>query len=312
MIDGSDRYSPEEMEAIRRAIAPPPPSPPAEVFGSPDAALPEYLKAFWKLSDLNRPLFERLSQDPWVKLFSLYAFFPGVQERLRADNPIPELELTGRTRGWVGILRFEDAGLVIKPLQNSREPEVARIAGELGVGPAQHSSLPGYLTEATVAGVFFTELPPERQGSEVMTGVGRSLGRMFRRLHDAGIYYNDASIADPEGRSHLLIDEAGSCKLIDFGVSLLLDRHPDFSTEEVHNFVRTLPMYRIFAGMADSRDQMDDFLHDYRARLARASKEEIMARDLTFIQQGLGIAAKIMGQEIEEPLRNGFLAAYRT
>ena len=312
MIDGSDRYSPKEIGAIRRAIAPPPPSPPAEVFGSPDAALPEYLKAFWKLSDLDRPLFERLSQDPWVKLFSLYAFFPQVQERLRTGNPIPQFELTGRTRGRVGVLRFEDSGLVIKPLQSSREPEITRIAGELGVGPAQHSSLPGYLTEEKVEGVFFPELPPDRRGDDVMKAVGRSLGRLLRRLHDAGIYYNDASISDPEGRSHLIVDEAGGCKLIDFRASLLLDRHPEFSIEEVHNFVRTLPMYRIFVGMAGSRGEVDGFLEDYRVRLGRAPKEEILARDLTFVQQGLGIVAKMMGQEIVEPLRNGFLAAYRT
>lgn len=308
MVNAKDRYSVAELEAIRRAIAPPPPSPPNEVLG---AALPEHLKAFWKLSDLDRPLFERLSQDPWVKLFSLYAFFPGVQERLGVGSAIPELELTGRTRGRVAIMRFQDAGLVIKPLQSSREPEVARIAGELGVGPAQLPSLPGYLTEETAKGVFFTDLPPERRSAESMEGLGRSLGSMFRRLHEAGIYYNDASISDPQGRSHLLVDEDGNCKLIDFGVSLLLDRHPDLSKEEVHNFVRTLPMYRIFAGMANGREELDGFLEDYRTKLARASKEEILARDLTFVQQGLGIAAKLLGEDISEPIRNGFLETYR-
>ena len=252
-------------------------------------------------------------KTPGVKLFSLYAFFPQVQERVQFSNPMPRFELTGRTMGRVGVLRFEDSSLVIKLLQSFREPEIARISGELVVGPAQHSSLPGYLTEEKVEGVLFPELPPDRRGSDVMKAVGGSLGRLLRRLHYSGIYYNynDASISDPEGRSHLNIDEAGGCKLIDFGVSLLLDRHPEFSIKEVHNFVRTLPMYRIFVGMVGSRGEVDGFLEDYRVRLGRVPKEEILARDLTFVQQGLEIAAKMMGQEIVEPLRNGFLAAYR-
>lgn len=117
----------------------------------------------------------------------------------------------------MGVLRFEDSSLVIKPLQSFRESEIARIAGELGFGPAQHSSLPGYLTEEKVEGGLFPEVPPDRRGSDVMKAVGRSLGRLLRRLHDAGIYYYDASISNPEGRSHLIVDETGGCTLIDFG-----------------------------------------------------------------------------------------------
>ena len=301
-------YSCTELEAVRRAIAPLAPPPP-ELFGAETPPVP--LRVFWKLLDLDPPLFRRLSRDPWVQALSHYAFFPEVYRRRRPGGEIPALEVTGRTRGPVAIIRFPDITLVIKPLQNSREDRIAGTAGELDAGPLQRPSLPGYLTEDLAMGTLFTELPPERRSYEMMEVVGRSLGGIFRRLHDAGIYYNDASVADPEGRSHLYVDETGRCTLVDFGVSLLLDRHPDLSLEEVHNFVRTLPMYRVFAGMAGSRVEMTSFLEEYRGRLARVSKEEIMARDLQFVAQGLSLAARRIGGENAEAVRDGFWAGYR-
>ena len=304
----TNEYSETELAAIRRAIAPPPPPAPVDVLGLED--WPQYVKPFWKLADLERDLFRRLAEDPWVEALSLYAFFPPTLAQRVDGGPIPAVEYTGRTRGQVAIVRLERATVVIKPYQSAREGEVAAIAGDLGVGPRQLPSLPGYLTEEFAEGDFFTSLPPERRGAAEMEGVGRSLGAMFRRLHDAGIYYNDASLSDPEGRSHLIVDRDGGCLLIDFGVSLLLDRHPEYTREEVHNFVRTLPMYRVFAGMAQDRDEMTGFLNDFRGRMAQATREEIMGRDLQFVQQGLSIAARRMGEGIIAPIRGGFLEGY--
>ncbi len=300
-------YSETELAAVWRAIAPPPPAAPP----MPEEQPPEWMRPFWKLTGLEPELYRRLAGDPWVEALSLYAFFPPVLEWREQGRPIPELLLTGRTRGPVAVLRCGGEAVAIKPFQNSREDEIARIAASVGAGPAQLSSLPGYLTERFAEGAFFTGLPPERRDGATMRAVGLALGRMLRRLHDAGVYYNDASLADPEGRSHLIVADDGGCTLIDFGVSLLLDHHPEYSREEVHNFARTLPMYRIFAGMADSRAEMDDFLREYRSRMAQAGRQDILARDLKFVQQGLSIAARRMGQDIIAPLRDGFLEGYR-
>ena len=273
--------------------------------------MPEWMRPFWKLVDLEPELFVQLTVDPWVEALSHYAFFPPVLEWRQQGRPIPALRMTGRTRGPVAILRSEGEHLAIKPFQNSREDEIAGIAASVGVGPEQFPSIPGYLTERFADGVFFTDLPPDRRDSDTMRAVGLQLGGMLRRLHGAGIYYNDATLADPEGRSHLFVADDGGCTLIDFGVSLLLDRHPDYTREEVHNFVRTLPMYRIFAGMADDRTEMDDFLREYGRQMAQARPGDILARDLKFAQQGLSIAGQRLGREIIAPLRDGFLEAYR-
>ena len=304
-------YSETELAAIRRAVAPPPSPPPAEFAGVMGTLPPDWMQPFWKLSDLEPALFIRVSEDPWVMALAQYAFFPPVVAWREEGRPIPSRAMTGRTRGPVAVLRSGDEAIAIKPFQNSREDEIARVAASVGAGPAQYPSLPGYLAERFAAGVFFTDLPPERRDAGAMRSVGHALGGMLRRLHDAGVYYNDASLSDPEGRSHLILDDDGNCTLIDFGVSLLLDRHPEYTREEVHNFVRTLPMYRIFAGMADSRAEMDDFLREYGRQMARATREDILARDLKFVQQGLSMAARRLGPDIIPPLCDAFLEAYR-
>ena len=311
MSETTHGYSASELAAVRRAIAPPPPPPPAEIMAAIGTLPPEWMRPFWKLSDLDPALFIRVSEDPWVVALAQYAFFPPVLAWREQGRSIPQLRMTGRTRGPVAVLRSGDEAIAIKPYQNSREDEIARIAADAGAGPAQLPSLPGYLTERFAEGVFFTGLPPERRDDSTMRAAGLALGGMLRRLHDAGVYYNDASLADPEGRSHLIVSGDGGFTLIDFEVSLLLNRHPEYSREEVHNFARTLPMYRIFAGMADSRAGMADFLREYGRQMARASREDILARDLKFVQQGLSIAARRMGQNIIPPLRDGFLEAYR-
>ena len=183
-------------------------------------APPDWMRPFWKLSDLEPDLFLRVSEDRWVMALAQYAFFPTALEWRRQGRPIPGFRSTGRTRGPVGILQSGDDQLAIKPLQNSRETEIAGIAASVDAGPRQFPSLPGYLAEQFADGVFFTDLPPERRDAATMRSVGEQLGGMLRRLHEAGIYYNDATLADPQGRSHLIVGDDGHCTLIDFGVSL--------------------------------------------------------------------------------------------
>ena len=307
-------YSPDELAVIRRAIAPPPPTPPEEVIEAmrPGAGMPVpgHMPPFWKLSDLEMPLFLRLSGDQVVKALSRYAFFPEAYQRLRSGENIPKIEFSGRARGMVAILRFDDRAVVIKPLQSTREDQIARIAGQMEIGPGQLESLPGNLTEEFVPGTFFTELPQEQLTDSFLAGIGSTLGGMLLRLHQNDIYYNDATFSDPRGRSHLLVDADGSCRLIDFGVSLMLDRHPDLSREEVHNFVRTLPLYRVFRSMAEDQSHVDRFLAEYAGKLAAASKSEITFRDLTFAQEGLNMAAQRMGERIIEPVKAGLIQAY--
>jgi len=119
-----------------------------------------------------------------------------------------------------------------------------------------------------------------------------------------------ATLSDPSGRSHLIVEPDGGCRLIDFGVSILLDRHPLLGREDVYNFVRTLPMYRVLKRMGLDGADMDRFLDDYSQKLGQTSPEEIMSQDLRFAEEGLKMAARRMGRKIVEPFTLGFREAY--
>ena len=255
-------------------------------------------------------LYEKLRRDPVLETYSIYGFFPEVYRRIYVDGARPPMTMAGRARGRVAMLELEDCGLVVKPLQSYREGEIAAIGAGTGVGPAQYPSLRGYLTEERVAGAFFTEMAPEDIGDDSMHRTGAALGGILARLHQRRVYYNDATLSDPRGRSHLIVEPGGGCRLIDFGVSILLDRHPLLERQEVYNLVRTLPMYRVLKRMGLKADEMDRFLEDYSVKLARTSPEEIMSQDLRFAEEGLKMAAARMGGRIVEPFTRGFREAY--
>ncbi len=277
---------------------------------SGDRAFPAHLGPFQGLRSSEAELYGKLAQDPLIETYSVYGFFPDVHKRIYTECARPAITMGGRARGLVAMLEFEDGGLVVKPLQSHREAEIAAIAGEAGAGPMQYPSLPGYLTEERLAGAFFTEMAPEDVGDDSMYRTGTELGGILGRLHQRRIYYNDATLSDPSGRSHLIVEPGGGCRLIDFGVSILLDRHPLLDSEDVYNFVRTLPMYRVLKRMGLDGADMDRFLEDYSQKLGQTSPEEIMSQDLRFAEEGLKMAARRMGRKIVEPFTRGFREAY--
>ena len=330
---------------------------------------PPHLAPFRGLADTENEtdagLFDKLASDRLLQTYSIYGLFPGPYQRIYRNRERPQLTFDGRTRGRVAIFRFqepsENPGLVVKPLQSRREGEIAQLAGAAQVRPTQYPSLAGFITEEFVPGVFFTDLAAKRiadagngngnadndndndnDSDAIMYRIGRDLGGMLARLHRQQIYYNDATLSDPAGRSHLIVppdwaanaggnapggnvgsdrsdrsqSDAGNynaeygCRLIDFGVSLRLDNHPRLEPEEVYNFVRTLPEFRLFSGMGLGGRELGRFLEQYRQRLAGVSKEAILNRDLRFVDEGLRLAARRLGDSIQAPFRAGFGEAY--
>jgi len=288
-------------------------------------ACPPHLAPFWLSRNSDEPpgigpaLFAKLASDPLLPRYSIYGFFPELFERIYRQGQRPEVAFDGRTRGRVSLFRFQMGdGLVVKPLQSHREGIIARLAGEVDVGPRQEEGLEGFLVEELVSGSSFTELPIDSLEDSDLFGIGNRLGTMLATLHSLHIYYNDATLSDPEGRSHLLFPQfkpgncnsANSCRLIDFGVSVLLDNFPYLEPEEVHNLVRTTPEFRLLTRMGIAGDEMNRFLFQYRRSLQSVSEEEVLSRDLRFAEQGLQQAARIMGARITAPLWEGFQAGY--
>ena len=298
-IAGLYRQDSATLQEVEKAVA--------------DGRCPIHLAPFWRLvsgeseAAAGRDLFDKLSGDPLLSVYSFYGFFPGIYRRVYQERERPEITLDGRTRGPVALLRFSNGeGVAVKPLQNSREEAIARLAGDAGVGPRQLPSLDGFIVEELVPGTFLHPVASRTSLiDEFLYLAGRRLGEMLAALHSAQIYYNDATISDPEGRSHLIVELEGNgnqralagARLIDFGVSVLLDNHPALELEEVFSIARTTPEFRILSRMGIQGPDLRQFLIQYRRRLAAQSREEIMARDIRFTEEGLRAGGATHGAE---------------
>ena len=156
-------YTRQELEDIRLAISRTRESDKAKDAGSSDdghttSQFPDYLIPFQELVAAKPKLYQKLLLDPLLKTYLMYGVFPVIYDLVYLENRSAEVTFSGRTRGRVAILRFEDRGLVVKPTQSDREADIATVAGELGVGPRQYPSLPGFITEELLTGRFFREL----------------------------------------------------------------------------------------------------------------------------------------------------------
>ena len=325
------RYDAAQLAAIREVIAGLPLLSPDDVAGRnaavADGRCPPAWWPLWPLADANPPLWAALLDDDRMAGFSVYGLLPAAYDLVYGDSgAAASIRYEGRTRGRVAIISGYGADgrvcrVVIKPCQSSVEAEIAGIAGELGVGPTQLPTIANFISEEFVDGVFLTELPPEMATAERMYGIGAALGDAIARLHRAGVCYNDAAVADPEGRSHLLVRRDGSVRLIDFGVSLLLRGHPAGLTfEDAWNAARTDPMYRLFRQMAgagggvgkdadDGGDALGRFVSDYGRRLAGQTAAEIQARDWRICDEGMAAIAGRYGSEAAGALRAGLTLA---
>ena len=274
------------------------------------AQCPERLWPLWPLAQSDSALWNHLLDDERLHSFSVYGLFPAAYPLVYGPDadPATTIRYDGRTRGRVAIIANGSTAVVIKPCQSSREAEIAAIAGELSVGPAQLPTIPGFITEEFVDGPFLTDLDPEQATPDRMHIVGDTLAAALSRLHSASVCYNDATISDPDGRSHIIVRPDGEIRIIDFGVALLLDDHPaSLAFEDAWNAARTDPMFRLFRQMTGGGDDdaLARFVADYGRRLAAQTPAQIQARDWRIAEEGTAIVAGRFGPAAADALRQG-------
>ena len=281
-----------------------------------DGRCPERLWLLWPLAGQDGALWKLLGEDQRFERFSVYGLFPASYDLVYgSESAGVDIRYDGRTRGRVAIItgrpRGQDIAIVIKPCQSPGESEIAKIAGDLGLGPRQLPSIDGFLTEEFVHGPFLTNLSPEEATTERMHGIGYELGAALSRLHAAGICYNDATVSDPDGRSHTILASGGGIRIIDFGVALLLRDHPaNLTFHDAYNAARTDPMFRLFRQMSSGGDSdaLARFINDYGRRLAQQSVEEIQSRDWRIAEEGASVVAARYGAAAADALRAGIFA----
>ncbi|MBI2657923.1 hypothetical protein HYX08_04485 [Candidatus Woesearchaeota archaeon] len=296
-LAGKRKLSTQEIEILRNEFR--------------DNQIPKWMYPFVGLFATNLDLYRKISGDARAQKYSFFGFFPETFDLVYGSEVSPEISFDGGNRGLVGIIKHPTKKVVVKPTQNSREQEVAQIADELGIGPKQYTSISGFLTEQFVEGELFSMLRGDRTSADNIYHLGRRMGEILSKLHSREIYYNDDILTDDLGRSHVIIPETSPAVLFDYGVALRLDQHPDFSDEEVYNFARTLPMVGMFLGREPSQEQVQSLVQEYRPKLQIATKQQIIARDINFINGGLTLATYRLGNHIVEPFLRGFKETYK-
>ncbi len=281
-----------------------------------DGRCPERLWPLWPLAERDGDLWGQLIEDPIIARFSVYGLFPATYGLVYGEAAVDvSIRYAGRTRGRVAIISGPVLGvpveIVVKPCQSPSENVIAQIAGDLKLGPRQFPSIDGFLTEEFVSGPFLTDLSRDDASPERMHRIGHALGMALSQLHASGICYNDATVADPGGRSHTILLPDGGIRIIDFGVALLLRDHPaNLTFHDAYNATRTDPMFRLFRQMtADAdADALGRFVSDYGSRMSRQSVDEIQNRDWRIAEEGATIFASMYGPTAADALRAGILA----
>jgi len=297
MLTGKRKLSNQEIETLRKEFR--------------DKNTPYYLYPFVGLFVTNPDLYKKISEDKKVQKYSLFGFFPETFDLVYYNEVPPEISFKGGSRDLIAIIKHPTKKVVIKPIQNSREPEIAQIADELGVGPKQYASLDGFLTEEFIEGDLFSELSGDRTSNDNMYTIGKRIGEILSKLHSRDVYYNDTILSDDFGRSHVIVPETSPAILFDYGVALRLNKHPNFTDEEVYNYAKTLPIINMFLEMQPSQEQVQKLVQVYRPQLQSATKEQIMDRDIDFINEGLTFAVHRLGSHIVEPFLKGFKESYK-
>lgn len=262
-------------------------------------------------SEKDDSLKEKILKDEKAKTYGYYGFFPETYDMVYNSDVLPEIYFDGESRGTIALIKNSNKKVAIKPLQNSRENEIAKIAGDLGIGPKQFDTLDGFLTEEFIEGELFSRLTKENLSDDNIYILGKRVGEILLKLHSNDIYYNDTILTNDLGKSHLFVPNNKSAMLFDYGKAIRLDKFPKLSDEEIFNYAVTLPLVNMSLYLEEklTKEKRNEIVNKFKSILL-GSKEQIMQRDLDFISEGLYFANGRLGKDITEPFLKGFKETY--
>jgi tRNA A-37 threonylcarbamoyl transferase component Bud32 len=261
---------------------------------------------------------DKLRNDEIFQNYGAFSFFPESYDLLRGKEGNITAEPCGETRGRGIIIHSSKKDIVIKPIQialtstdaaSADEIEIAKFAGKIEFGPVQYNTLKGFLSEEYLKGEFILSSKVS-SSAEDFYNYGLQFGKGLSKMHQNEYFYNDTTIADDMGKSHVIITDKG-VRLIDFGVAINLKNHPHYSYEQAANFGRTLPGASMFTAMNPSPEAVMDFVSHYQNIMKQISKDEILKRDLQFLAQGLDFYEMRKNVSVSNSFKEGFWKEYK-
>ena len=234
-----------------------------------DGKVPRHTGPFLPLLESDPALFEKISKDERAQKYLHYGFFPSAYSMVYGG--------------------------------------IALDAEKLGVGPKQYETLDGFLSEEFVRGKLLTRLDAEGLPKDVLHSLGGRMGNILSKLHKAGIFYNDTTVADDLGRSHFMVVPESPSLLFDYGVAMKLDNYPSFTHEETVDFFRTLPGVSMFFSLGGNREEAEmRLIEHFGPTLKEYSKDAIFDRDVQFVHEGLSLISRRISADW-----NAFLSGFK-
>lgn len=211
------------------------------------------------------------------------------------DNTIEKLKISLLQAGARGIcfkIDTLESSHVIKPLESLVEKDISMKASVLGIGPKQFKTKEGYLHEEFIKGTPLLRLDKEKCTPDFMENLGQKFAQALKKLHENNILVNDQILTDDFGKSHMIVDEEGEAKFIDFGASIDMENFPNISDEAVMSLIRTDPfmVFRMHSAVDSSEEQQKQLITEYRENILseiKTKKDLIEMKDLQLLNEGL-------------------------
>jgi len=222
-------------------------------------------------------------------------WLPTIYDKVYKNYEMPKVSILptlGRGENACEKIEFHDQTFIVKPLESSAEKTIAQKVSDLNIGPKQFESLSNYLVEEFLEGNLLTRIKAQRCTPEFMKNIGIQLGKHLKTLHENNILVNDQILSDDYSRSHLMVADDGSIKIIDFGASIDLTDFPNLTDEEVFSLIRTNP-----GGASGIRNEqaMRYAIKRYREEelsKIKNSQQLIRIKDEQLLNEGLGFLSQ--------------------
>jgi hypothetical protein len=224
-----------------------------------------------------------------LKTEAQLAHFPDIENNI--EKPKISLLQAG-ARGICFKIDTLDSSHVIKPLESLAEKDISSKASTLGIGPKQFKTKEGYLHEEFIKGIPLLRLEKEKCTPEFMEDLGQKFTQALKKLHENNILVNDQILTDDFNKSHMIIDEKGEVRFIDFGASIDLSNFPNISDEAVTSLMRTDPFmaFRMSSMMDSSEEEQKNLIKGYRENILsqiNTKKDLMQMKDLQLLNEGL-------------------------
>ena len=238
-------------------------------------------------------------QENYPKEYQTYAAILKTEAELLHFPDVPESVekpkinlLQAGARGACFKINFQDTSHIIRPIESAAEKGIADKASNLGIGPKQFKTRDGFIHEEFIDGTPLLRIEKEQCTPEYMESLGQDFARALNKLHENDILVNDQILTDDFGKSHMIIDNNGKTRFIDFGASVYLSDFPKITDEEVMSLMRTDPFmaFRLHSGINASEEDIKNEVKGYRKNIlsqVKTKEDIIQMKDLQLLNEGL-------------------------